>query len=92
MPLKKCVKDGKPGYQWGSGHCYNSPDMKENKRKAILQGVSYEGSTKVNKMLKSKVDLSESDITLAEEILAKKPVSWYDEFTSSVQKNLNEKG
>jgi len=29
MPIKRCTKDGQPGYKWGdSGTCYTGPDAK----------------------------------------------------------------
>lgn len=40
MPIKKCQKDGKPGYKWGdSGECYVGDDAKQ---KAQKQGVAIE--------------------------------------------------
>lgn len=45
MPIKKCEKNGKPGYKWGDeGYCYTGPDAKD---KARLQGVAIE----INKTL-----------------------------------------
>ena len=68
MPLIKC---GDKAWKWGnSGKCYNGPNEGENKRKAILQGVSYEGSHKVNKMLKHEKGWTQEDIVIVEEILA----------------------
>lgn len=46
MPVKKCQKDGKPGYKYGdSGKCYtyesgNEAERKEAKRKAHIQGAA----------------------------------------------------
>lgn len=44
MPVKRCTKDGKPGYKWGDeGKCYSyTPGNKESreraKKKATEQG------------------------------------------------------
>lgn len=41
MPLKRCSKDGSSGWKYGdSGHCYTGPGAK---KKAIKQGLSYDG-------------------------------------------------
>lgn len=48
MPVKKCEKDGKPGYKWGdSGACYtytsgNEQSRKNAKKKAHKQGAAIE--------------------------------------------------
>jgi hypothetical protein len=34
MPIKRCTKDGKSGWQYGNQHCYTGPGAK---RKAIRQ-------------------------------------------------------
>ena len=50
MPVKKCIKDGKPGYKWGDeGECYIGPEAKE---KARRQGIAIE----INKLDKKKKD------------------------------------
>ncbi len=44
MPIKRCQKDGKPGYKWGdSGECYVGDDAKQ---KAQKQGIAIELSQK----------------------------------------------
>ena len=36
MPVKRCQKDGKPGWKWGDqGTCYTGPGARE---KALAQG------------------------------------------------------
>lgn len=35
MPIKKCIKKGKSGHQWGNQKCYTG---KGSKSKAIRQG------------------------------------------------------
>ena len=48
MPVKKCTKDGKPGYKYGDeGYCYtyasgNEKSRKSAKQKAHLQGSAIE--------------------------------------------------
>lgn len=48
MPLKRCTKDGKPGYKWGdSGKCYpytpgDEESRKRAKEKAKKQGRAIE--------------------------------------------------
>lgn len=50
MPLKKCQKDGKPGYKWGDGGvCYpytaNDKSSRERaKERAERQGRAIEAS------------------------------------------------
>lgn len=35
MPVKKCTKDNKPGFQWGDQTCYTyEPGNEEQKREA----------------------------------------------------------
>lgn len=46
MPVKKCEKDGKPGYKYGDeGKCYtyekgNEEERKKAKEKAFKQGAA----------------------------------------------------
>jgi hypothetical protein len=48
MPVESCQADGKPGYRWGkTGKCYtyapgDEAARKEAKRRAIVQGSTYE--------------------------------------------------
>ena len=50
MPIKECVKDKKPGFQYGnSGKCYTVDDpedekaLLEAKKKAIKQAIAIHG-------------------------------------------------
>lgn len=48
MPVKRCTKDGKPGYKWGDeGKCYsytsgNKESRERAKKKAAEQGRAIE--------------------------------------------------
>jgi len=50
MPVKRCSKNGKPGYKWGdSGVCYtytsgNKNSRERAKKKALKQGRAVEAS------------------------------------------------
>ena len=46
MPVKKCSKNGKMGYQWGSQKCYTGPNAKS---KANKQGYAIKQSQKKRK-------------------------------------------
>lgn len=47
MPVKRCIKNGKPGYKWGdNGYCYTGPNSKS---KAEKQGRAIEASKNSNK-------------------------------------------
>lgn len=95
IPLTSCTQDGKRGWKWGdSGHCYNKGSEGENKRKAILQGVSYEGSHKVNKMLKGEAALKDfggyEGLKIAREIMRDKcPSGYTDVFLDAVKRVLS---
>lgn len=54
MPLNRCMKDGKPGYRWGSGDgakCYtytvgNEESRKRARKKAMEQAAAIEANKK----------------------------------------------
>lgn len=65
MPLKRCKKEGKSGWQWGdSGVCYTG---KDGKKKAIKQGIAIEGPDKFKKEMK-KAKGSEEDWPSQQEV------------------------
>ena len=41
MPIEKCTKGGKPGYQYGSQKCYTGPGAR---KKAVKQGQAIKAS------------------------------------------------
>ena len=49
MPLKKCTKNGKSGWQWGDQSCFTGPGAREKARK---QGVAI----KISQQKKGKAD------------------------------------
>lgn len=53
MPLKRCMKDGKPGYKWGENNnsCFtytvgNEESRKKAKQKAMEQAAAIEANKK----------------------------------------------
>lgn len=50
MPLKRCQRNGRPGYKWGdSGKCYtyessSKPSREQAKRRAKRQGRAIEAN------------------------------------------------
>ncbi len=56
MPLKRCMKDGKPGYKWGEGNqsCFtytvgNEESRKRARKKAMEQAAAIESSKQASK-------------------------------------------
>jgi len=77
MPLKRCRKDGKPGYKWGDrGKCYtytpnNDKERREAKKKAIKQGIAI-GDIKNTKNLIDGMlyNINELEMTIDEEVFS----------------------
>jgi hypothetical protein len=82
MPLIKCGPDS---YKWGnSGKCYHGKDAK---RQVILQGVSYEGSHKVNQLLKNSraAFIDQEGVEMAKSALKELyPRGYLDSFTQTI--------
>jgi hypothetical protein len=44
MPVKRCAKDGKPGYKWGDkGFCYTYPPGNKMARDAAKNKATQQG-------------------------------------------------
>ena len=79
MPLKKCQRDNKEGWQWGdTGYCYTGPNAKD---KARLQGVAIE----VNKTFLREDFESYDDYPQSASENACKVIRWREEHGDEVE-------
>jgi len=51
MPLIKCEKDGKVGYQWGQGDCIIRDTPEEAKKTVIRMGLKIEGPKRFSEIM-----------------------------------------
>jgi hypothetical protein len=85
MPLMPCSQDGKRGVKFGNhGACYTSPNMKENRKNAIKQALTFTSPDKLHEELKhGKGEYSSDEIAYAKRVI-------FEELVKSQTKELQD--